>query len=126
MRDDRVFAESVAGQVARALRRERARQALRTAMRRAARTAAAALRARYGDQVEVYAFGSAVDGLRLRLDSDLDLAVRRLPRGRYYEAWRVAESAARSQGASRLDLVTLEEAPDWLAEEILTRGERLA
>jgi predicted nucleotidyltransferase len=109
--------------VARAWERERARVARRAARKAAASAAAKALRALYGEGIETYVFGSVVDAGRFRLDSDLDLAVRGLPPDRYYEAWRVAESAA---GEGRLDLVRLEDAPDWLAAEIRLRGERLA
>lgn len=106
----------------RARRRERARQARRVSLKAAACRAARALRVRYGGGITVYAFGSVLDSGRFRLDSDVDLAVLGLPPDRYYEAWAVAEAAA---AAGRLDLVRLEDAPDWLAAEVQTRGERL-
>jgi predicted nucleotidyltransferase len=112
----------VAAHVERALARERARQALRVERRGRARSAAAALRASYGAGVAVHLFGSVVDAGRFRLGSDIDLAVVGLPADRYYEAWAVAEKAA----GTNVDLIRLEDAPAWLAEEVRTGGERLA
>jgi predicted nucleotidyltransferase len=119
------YDDYVTGQVQRAHRRERARQGRLLAVRAAARAAAAALKERYGAQVAVYLYGSAADGSRFRLDSDVDLAAAGLPADRYYEAWRVAEDAARQAGADRVDLIALENAPAWLAEEVQARGKRL-
>ena len=110
------------GHVKRALEREQARQDRRASLLASARQAAAALRRRYGDGLDVYVFGSVLDAGRFRLDSDIDLAVRGLPVDRLYEAWSAAEDAA---AAGRLDLVRLEDAPDWLAAEVRDRGERL-
>lgn len=63
-----------------------------------------------------------LDPGRFRLESDIDLAVEGLPSDRLYEAWAAAEAAA----GAELDLVRLEDAPDWLSAEARTRGERLA
>jgi predicted nucleotidyltransferase len=115
-------AACIAGQVERALRRERARQARHAELAAAARAAAAALRARFGSELAVHVFGSVADASRFRLDSDLDLAVRGIPADRYYEAWAVAETAARAAGAGRVDLVDLDGAPHWLVAEVEARG----
>lgn len=112
----------VRAQVERALGREQARQARRLLRCAAARKAAAALHATFGDGIRVYLFGSVLDAGRFRLDSDIDLAVAGLPLDRLYEAWGTAEAAAHVSG---LDLVRLEDAPDWLASEVRHRGERL-
>jgi predicted nucleotidyltransferase len=110
--------------VERALQREGLRQLRRISLRAAAERAAHALRTHYGERVAVYVFGSVLDAGRFRLDSDIDLAVRELPRDRYYEAWALAEAASGS--SIRIDLVRLEDAPDWLAEEVRSQGKRLA
>jgi predicted nucleotidyltransferase len=86
---------------------ERERLTQRRVARAAARAAAAALRDRYGSEVEIFLFGSAAGRSPFRLDSDVDLAVAGLPRGQYYEAWAVAEAAARSADVARLDLVEM-------------------
>jgi predicted nucleotidyltransferase len=75
--------------------------------------------------VEVFLFGSAAGRGPFRLDSDVDIAVAGVPPGQYYQAWAVAEAAARSAGVGRLDLVDLASAADWLVREIRTTGERL-
>ncbi|MEW6750462.1 MAG: nucleotidyltransferase domain-containing protein [Candidatus Latescibacterota bacterium] len=111
-----------AGQVARARARERVRQGRRASLREAARRAAEALRARHGEGFAVYLFGSVLDAGRFRVNSDLDLAVEGLPPDRYYEAWAEAEAAA---GSGCLDLVRLEDAPDWLAAQVRAHGEQL-
>jgi len=109
-----------AGHVNRALRRERTIQARRVAVRAAARRAAGALRERFGEEIAVYLFGSALDSGQFHMNSDIDLAVLGLPPDRYFEAWALAESAA---DAGPVDFLLLEDAPDWLAAEVRTSGE---
>lgn len=103
--------------------RERRRQTRLRSARIAASAAADALRGRYGEGIAVYLFGSTLDPARFRLESDIDLAVRGLPPNRYYEACRMAETAA---GTGRLDLIRLEGAADWLVAQVEASGERLA
>ncbi|HUF50807.1 MAG TPA: nucleotidyltransferase domain-containing protein [Longimicrobiales bacterium] len=119
------YDEYVTGQVARVERRERMRQVRLTRLRTAARAAAEALRDRYGEGITVYMFGSVADEGRFRLDSDLDLAVTGVEPERYYEAWSIAEAAARAAGSDCVDLVALDDAPAWLVEEIVSRGVEL-
>jgi predicted nucleotidyltransferase len=91
-------------------------------LRTAAVAAAEALHAHYGSGIAVYLFGSVLDPALFRLSSDIDIAVRGVPADRYYEAWRVAETAS----GVRLDLIRLEDAVEWLVAEVETRGERLS
>ncbi|MBI3764266.1 MAG: nucleotidyltransferase domain-containing protein [Chloroflexi bacterium] len=66
----------------------------------------------------VYLFGSFAWGLETRPDSDLDLAVEGLPRGKLVFAH------ARLSNASRytVDLVSLERLPELLRKRILKSG----
>ena len=112
-----------AAHVRRALARDEAREVRRTSLRARARKAAQALYHRYGDGISVYLFGSVVEPGSFRLDSDVDLAVRGVPIDQYYEAWGLAEAVFDD---GRLDLIRLEDAPTWLAEEVERRGELLS
>jgi predicted nucleotidyltransferase len=122
---DRQLSAFAAAEVERAARRERLRQHRLAAARMAAHQAARALRAAFGEDLQVIAFGSVIDGARFRLDSDVDLAVSGLPSGRYYEAWALAEAAVREAGGGRVDLLDLDDAPAWLAEVVRLDGEAL-
>jgi predicted nucleotidyltransferase len=124
MSGDPQFSSFAAAEADRAVRREQLRQRRLAAARQAAHHAARALRAEFGDDLEVYAFGSVIDGSRFRLDSDLDLAVGGLPAGRYYAAWALAEAAVREAGGGRVDLTDLDDAPAWLAAVVRSTGER--
>lgn len=64
-----------------------------------------------------------VDPGSFQLDSDVDLAVRGVLVDHYYEAWGFAEAVF---GDGRLDLIRLEDAPTWLAEEVARRGDLLS
>ena len=77
------------------------------------------LRERYG-VTEVTLFGSVAAG-ETSGDSDLDLAVRGLPRERYFEALADVMELTRAP----VDLVRLEEVVDSLRERIEAEGERL-
>lgn len=66
----------------------------------------------------VYLFGSFAWGLEPRFDSDLDLAMEGLPRGKLVYAHARLSSASRYP----VDLVLLERLPDLLRKRILKSG----
>lgn len=107
--------------VLRAERREaeRLRRHQETCVR--ARRVARMLRARYGEELRVYLFGSALDADRFRLGSDLDLAVAGLTPSEYWEAWRESEQIA----GSSLDFVHLDHVSAPLRRRIVEEGQQL-
>lgn len=107
-------------------RRADAREAERLArfeeLRTRALRVAGALRAAFGDRVRVYLFGSLLEPLRFRLDSDIDLAVEGLSPSEYWEALALVEPDA---PGARIDLVRLESASAALRDVVRSEGELL-
>lgn len=118
----RRYAPYAEAHVRRAEARELERYGAMESRKTQARAAAEALKAKFGDQISVHLFGSVLDESRFRLDSDIDLGVEGIAADRYYEAWSVADAVLTDSG---LDLVRIEDAPGWLVQEIMLRGERL-
>jgi predicted nucleotidyltransferase len=69
---------------------------------------------------EVWLFGSLASGTP-RPDSDVDLAVRGLPRSRYFDLLGMLMEIF----ATRVDLVLLEDAPASLRDRVAETGRRL-
>ena len=68
----------------------------------------------------VWLFGSLAVG-SARLESDVDLAVEKLPPARYFDVL----SALMALFETRVDLVAMEEAPQALRERVLDTGRLL-
>ena len=77
------------------------------------------LREQFGVK-RVIVFGSVAGDAPLHEGSDLDLLVEGLSADKFWEAWRVLENEVLS-GQVKVDLVRLEEAPQWLIERVLGR-----
>lgn len=75
------------------------------------------LRERFGVK-QVTVFGAVAGDAPLHESSDLDLLVESLAADRFWEAWQVSEREV-LEGKMRVDLVRLEEAPQWLIGRIL-------
>ncbi len=75
------------------------------------------LRKRFGVK-RVVVFGSVAGDAPLHKGSDLDLLVEGLAADKFWEAWQVLENEILG-GQVKVDLVRLEEAPQWLLERVL-------
>jgi predicted nucleotidyltransferase len=102
------------------LRRTRFAAGDAPAARRDAERIAHALEERYGS--EVWGIGSLFEKTRpFRMGSDIDLVVRGIPKGVYFEALAYAQSLTRYD----LDLIPWEDANDLVREIVAEAGVRL-